>query len=343
MNTKELKRLIQIAKTGGASLDEARLIIETIVRNNGSPPVEQALAELEAIFKETREVALSKLINDFIVTQREINVTHLDKEFGIVTERDRTNRRQILHRLTDAGVLRKTKRSNIYEVVERDIPEIDYEGADIGNTVEVELPFGIHNWVTLYPKNTIILAGSSDAGKTAFMLNVAMLNQSHPLGVVLFNSEMGAEELKKRLSYFDPEKPKFKAYERDREFAGVIFPNKINIIDYLELTTEFYKVADEIKNIVAQLKKGIAFIAIQKKPGLELGYGGETSLWKARLYMTMDYDKKSKTHSLTIKKAKNPKVEGIHPKEWSWGFRLHQGVHFEVFSEPPEIVEDNNE
>jgi len=36
-------------------------------------------------------------------------------------------------------------------------------------------PFKLENLVHLYPKNIIVLAGASNTGKTAFLLNVALL------------------------------------------------------------------------------------------------------------------------------------------------------------------------
>ncbi len=82
-----------------------------------------------------------------------------------------------------------------------------------------------------------------------------------------FSSEMGALELKDRFSKFDRPlnswKVKFK--ERASNFADVIKPDAINIIDFLEVHDEFYKIGGLIKDIYDKLTTGIAVIAIRKK------------------------------------------------------------------------------
>src|SRR5208283_404970 len=101
-----------------------------------------------------------------------------------------------------------------------------------------------------------------------------------------FSSEMGAEELKLRLSKFEDFPLKsWKFFPRDRasKFADAISPDAINIIDYLEITKEFSEVGGMIKDIHDRLGKGIAIIAIQKKKGSETGRGGDFTLEKPRL------------------------------------------------------------
>lgn len=345
MSLKELKRIIQVQKQGGASYDEAKAIVETIVRSNGSLDMDQALVTLETMFGETREQSLSRVINDYIhsVTGHDINVTDLDKELGIVTQRDRTNRRQILHRLCEAGIL-ESKGYKVFRFVETEAPIIDIDNVDLSKTVDVVLPFGLHNWIILYPKNIIIVAGSKDAGKTVICNQILKLNNDGKMPIAYFNSEMGPEELYKRLSRMGEGKWwKFKPRERSVDFASVIKPDALNVIDYLELTTDFYKVAEELKQITEKLKKGIAVVAIQKKFNAELAYGAETTLWKSRLYVTIDYIKQNKLWKLVVKSAKNPRVEGVSIKDWEWKFRIRQGYEIEILEEPQEIVDWSNE
>ncbi len=61
-----------------------------------------------------------------------------------------------------------------------------------------------------------------------------------------------------------------------------------DIIDFLEISDEFYKIAGMIKEIYDKLKKGIAIIALQKNPKAEFGIGGARSIEKARLYVTLE-------------------------------------------------------
>ena len=137
---------------------------------------------------------------------------------------------------------------------------------------------------------------------------------------------MGAIELRNRLSKF--QKPlsswKFKALERSSNFADVIKPNDINVIDFLEIHDDFWKVGGMIKDIHDKLGKGIAVIAIQKDPHKEYGIGATRSLDKARLYFTMDSNK------IRIVKAKNWAHETINPNGLELHFKLVQGCKFIV-------------
>jgi len=340
MSPNELKRIIQIQKQGGASMDEARAMIETIVRSNGSLSMDQALVALETAFRETKSESVSKRISDYItsVTGCDISVTFCDKECGIVTDRDKTTRRQVFHRLVESGLLER-KKEGVYRVVEYEAPVIDIDNVDLSKTVDVILPFGLHNWIILYPKNIIVVAGSKDAGKTTFCNQILKLNNDGKMPIAYFNSEMGAEELRRRLDKMDVAKWNFKPRERNIDFAEVINPNALNVIDYLELTTDFYKVAEEFKRMTARLKNGIAVVAIQKKFGEELGYGAATTIWKARLYVTIDYIKQDKMWKLIVKSAKNPKIENVSIKDWEWRFRIKAGYEFEIIEEPVEIAD----
>ncbi len=198
MSIKDLKRIIQVQKQGGASYDEAKAIIEAVIaRSNGLLSMEQALVTLETAFNETRTESVSKLINDHIhefssVTERDISVTFCDKECGIVTERDKATRRQVFHRLCESGILER-KKEGIYRFIEAEAPIIDIDNVDTSKTVDVILPFDLHKWIILYPKNIIVVAGSKDAGKTTFLLQVLKLNNDGKMPIAYFNSEMGAE------------------------------------------------------------------------------------------------------------------------------------------------------
>jgi hypothetical protein len=102
---------------------------------------------------------------------------------------------------------------------------------------------------------------------------------------------MTAVELKKRLKKFTDFSLKkwldVDFIERMSDFHDVIYPDDINIIDFLEIYDEFYRVGLFIRKIYDRLNKGICLIAIQKNPGIDLGLGGQRSMEKARLYLSI--------------------------------------------------------
>jgi hypothetical protein len=143
-----------------------------------------------------------------------------------------------------------------------------------------------------------------------------------------FSSEMGLMEFRERIKYF--KRPlaewnkKMKFYERSDNFADVIRPNAINIIDFLEVHDEFYKVGAFIKEIFDSLRNGIAIIGLQKNPGTNTGLGGYRGLEKPRLYLTMD------SGCLKIEKGKNL----VNPESKADGMFIHynlrKGTEFEI-------------
>jgi hypothetical protein len=166
---------------------------------------------------------------------------------------------------------------------------------------------------------------------------VAMLNMGEHK-IHYFSSEMGPGELQSRLQYFDfPlehwRKVRFAA--RSQNFADVIAPDDINIIDYLEIHDDFYLVGQLIKDIFDQLNKGIALIAIQKPSGRATALGGERSLDKARLYIALDRpDPKSddeyerEKNMARIVKAKNWRDPARNPNGLKMFYKLVNGHIF---------------
>lgn len=158
---------------------------------------------------------------------------------------------------------------------------------------------------------------------TAFLFNIARYNM-HKHKIVYFTSEMGAEEVKIRLSGFDCnyEDWNFPIIDRSSNFADVIRPDCINIIDFLEITDNFYAIGGEIKKIFDKLGSGLAFIALQKKKGCELGRGAEFSMEKSRLYLSID------SGELKIVKAKNWAKPEYNPNGMKFKFKLVNGCKF---------------
>jgi len=182
---------------------------------------------------------------------------------------DQKHLSKTLKRLCDEGIIRKAGEINgcfeIIEQIEENI--IDLSAAD-NSCLPIKFPLGIHELVKIMPKNIIIIAGESNAGKSAFLLNIAARNMIDH-NVYYFSSEMGGAELKERLLNFTEKMPydlwkKCTFIERSSDFDTAIRPNDINIIDFLEIHDEFYKIGGHIKKIFDKLDKGIAIIAIQK-------------------------------------------------------------------------------
>jgi hypothetical protein len=120
--------------------------------------------------------------------------------FNCVQRHEKERIRVILHRLhKDKGLIeRNGGRGGTYRVVKEEAPSIDIMNLDT-STFNIHLPLDLHELVKIQPKNIIIIAGESDAGKSCFCLNVAKENIGRGYDVRYLTSEMGGAELAYRL------------------------------------------------------------------------------------------------------------------------------------------------
>lgn len=207
-----------------------------------------------------------------------------------------------LKQMVSEGIIERVeKRNGCYRRIDREAEEMDFKNTPM-ETVDISMPFDIEEKVELMAGNIVVVAGEPNVGKTAFLLNVILMNQQKS-DIHYFSSEMGTSELAKRLSKFDYslEAWNFKAYERSENFGDIVIPGqgRINIIDFLEVYDNFYVIGGHLAEIHKKLKGAIALVAIQKNPGVDVGLGGFRGLEKPRLYLAMSPGK------LKIIKAKN--------------------------------------
>jgi hypothetical protein len=233
-----------------------------------------------------------------------------------------------LLRLEAEGLIEKCgQKRGCYRRVERDCEPIDFMNAPDGPPLPLRWPLSLETLVKLYPKNVAVVAGSKDAGKTAFCLNFARLNQDL-FETHYFCSEIAAQEFRERLKLFKEPLDfwKIKVWERSSNFADVIKPDALNIIDFFEISNEFYLISKELKAIHDKLNKGVALIAIQKDKNAKLGRGGSFSIEKARLYVTLDA--KDYHNELTIVSGKNWAQKDKNPAGVVIKFKLINGAKF---------------
>lgn len=313
---------------GGIKDDIAMQVLEILALNCNPPfPLKEVKEKIESAIKRARrrEINISEDLREWIeVTTGHFRVTDYHKESQVVTKEGKHAVIMAIKRLCDQGVVEKygTERG-VYRKVEKECQEINFLDVE-DKPVQISWPFEIERYVLTYPKNVIVIAGVQNAGKTAFLLNTALMNMDK-FKINYFSSEMGAMELKIRLQKFEVSLKKWKEVnfkERSSNFVDVIEPDHVNIIDFLELSDEFYKIAAILKEFYEKLKDGIAIIAIQKDPKKEYGRGGTMGLEKPRLYINMQKGK------IEIIKAKNWADIETNPNGLWREFKLVQGAKF---------------
>jgi len=294
---------------GNMPRQEIEIILQFIASKCDPPfPKNEVAAKIKSALKRTqaREKGLTERIRDHVsATWGNFSATSVYKAQQIATS-DRGKARVILCRLVKEGIIeRDPNRDGWFRRVENVAEDIDFLNAET-KTFNIKWPFQIEKLVEIMPGNIIILAGEVESGKTAVLLNVARLNL-HKHAVYYFSSEMGASELRKRLTNFDHmtlnQWKSLKAKSRSGDFHDVIAPNALNIIDFIEVHDEFYKIGAYLKKIHDKLDKGVAVVALQKPPGRDEGLGGQRSMEVARLYLSLS--KEYPGGRLKIVKGKN--------------------------------------
>jgi hypothetical protein len=323
---------------GGMTDANARRVLE-ILANNCKPPFspEETKIKIESALsrKEKRTIGLKEDIEEFIsVSEGVFSVSDLRQGVSSVSRADGGAVRKVLQRLKQAGIIEKVgSKDGVYQRVIRNYEVMDWLNAPT-NDFHVNLPLGISDMVKIYPGNIIVVAGASNAGKTAFLLNVVKENMSH-YPIYYMNSEMGPTEMRMRLGLFDdvPLKSwRFTPIERSSEHHQIVDAEKaIYIIDYLEISDNFYLVSGMIRQIHEKLKEGICIIALQKKSGSDIGRGGEGTLEKPRLYVSLDKDDQS--NIAKIVKAKAWRDHGNNPNGKTIRYKLINGSNIKPISD----------
>jgi hypothetical protein len=238
------------------------------------------------------------------------------------------NASKVFGRLIKEGLIEKHGNKNgQFRTKDTDEELIDWINADL-SPLNIRFPLGVHEFVQIHKGNTIIIAGETNAGKTAFCLNLALLNHDKmPINYMSSEMKDGAE-LAIRIAEFNEPIRKWQAIKfqfRTDNFPDKIMPDAINIIDYLDegSDSEAYKMPLRIKNISDRLQNGIVIVAIQKDPNKQYGLGGAGTKNRSRLYLTL-----RNSGVLTIEKAKLWRDKHDNPNGKFIQFRLAAGCKF---------------
>lgn len=324
----KLAQLISLVKVGMASApmhpDEIAKAIRSIYELSGMP-IPDHEADIEADCWDTYQMCSGNLSRDkrnitdevrFFVDISTGTFTAADfyREMDVKEASQKSLVRVELSKLCKKGVIERVgSKDGTYRKIETEIKRTKFITGRL-QEFPVKLPLGMNDLCKLFAKNIVVVAGSKSAGKTALLMNIALDNQ-HNMPVVYLNSEMGDEEFTSRMQAFGvttEEQIKFDCIECHNNFADHIDGSKkLYIIDFLEIHDNFYEIAKHIRAVHEKLGDGVAIIAIQKKDGERLGRGADFSMEKARLYISMDYQKDQKCTRVTIVDAKSPKQQGV--------------------------------
>lgn len=305
-----------------------------MVIKNAVPPLsgeeKDGIIDRAIFYGSKKERNLMEEVREWILsTSGNFLSTEVYKSLHMSTRDEDKNLSIILKRLCDQGLIEKygNKRGS-WRTVQSEVQEMNWKDCD-DTIIDVKWPFEMEQFYLCLPKNIIVIAGSANAGKTAYCLNFAMLNMDK-FKINYFTSEMGPLELKIRLKKFAIPFVKWEPVrfvERNANFSDIIDPDGINIVDYIEVPEEAWKIATPINEIFRKLNKGICIIALQKPRMRDIARGGESTLDRPRLYLSMG------NGVMKIIKCKNWANEDRNPNNLSREYKILQGHNFIYRSE----------
>lgn len=258
-------------------------------------------------------------------------IKDIHNELDIGSDKGKAHLRVILYRLAKEGmIIPVSGKDGFYRLIDIEAPDELWQGTKTKG-IALKFPFELERYIRILPKSLIIVAGAPGAGKTALLYNIAYLNM-YEFIIHIFNSEMGLAQIDERFNAINsgiPNPAPFRVRHREDNFAEVVEPDAINLIDYLDIdATELYMIGAELKKILHKLNQGVAIVAIQKPIGRDLGYGAGFSLKGASLYLSMDSGK------LKIIKARERADNKVNPVNKTWSFHLdNTGANFIIDKE----------
>jgi len=291
-------------------------------------PEKEVLAKIESAKNRISKADLniSEEVRDYVLTTdgyflttdcfNRLQVTTRSEKKAVVAE---------LLRLKTKGIIeRHGNKNGCYRRLESDCEPEEWQNA-CTDTVDIWLPFGLNEMISIMPGSIVLFAGAQDAGKSAVQMNIAKENM-RKWNVHYFSSELNASAFKNRMNKFPDlsvDQCPIKFYPRSANFHDVLKTNKndLNIIDYLEIHDSFYKVSEYLARIHGKIGDAVCIVALQKDPNALYGRGGSFTQEKPILSISLDHGK------AIISKFKG-EFQGENPRGKEYHFKLLDGCRF---------------
>jgi len=246
--------------------------------------------------------------------------------------------RQIVKRMADGGELIRVEQGRLsyYRKPDPELSEMNLDATAVEELL-FKFPLGLDKLVKVFPGNTVVVAGEPNVGKTAFMLECIRMNMDR-YEMDYYTSEMGEMELRMRRDLYIEKYPELKwkwhPYAKNIRFDLEIKKpgrrNHVSVVDFLEITNEFYVVGQRMSEIHEALGgHGLALVAIQKGWRKDLGRGGDLGMEKPRIYITLSYSTGLDRGMARIVKAKSFRDPHHNPNGLVRPFSIHDGHQFE--------------
>jgi len=269
-----------------------------------------------------------------VETGKEFHINDIRRELNIDPEN--STLRSILSRdLVNEGFIKPSGRRDGWYRKIRKIEPINWW--DIGEAQRLPLvfPYGVEDGSTfgfddnieIFYGDSIVVAGVSNWGKTTFVNNILVNNIDLFEQNVLMVNEYRPQRFKNRMGkmtwnniWNGDGTPKFDLIPTVEDHIDFIKPNALNIIDWVNLPSDVWRIGKYIEEMQMLLRNGILIVVLQKSRAKDYGWGGESSEFIPAAYFAIDPPGK-----LTVRKIKSAPKGGMKPEGKMYGFEIIDG------------------
>ncbi|MFC1862915.1 bifunctional DNA primase/polymerase [Thermodesulfobacteriota bacterium] len=317
---------------GGANPGFALQVLDKITQTLGNDFTgKEAKEKLLSVLKraEARERNIAAEIEDWVLTTSgHFLTTDYHRDLDLTTRDHKKAATMAILRLVDKGVLEKHgDRRGCYRVAEQTEYE-DWMNARI-DTLNIRLPFGLDEYVKVFPGDVFVIAGVKSAGKTTVAFNFMKLNMDN-FACYYHSSELVKQTFRLRVSKCrDTKLEDWKTVKMSKGLSMInakdrTVPGALNVFDYIESEEgEFYKIPGTIAKIHRALGDGVAIVCLQKPSNRDTARGGEGTKDKANLYLTID--KEYPYHVLRVQECKTFKDQ--NPEGFIIKYKIVDGIN----------------
>ena len=257
---------------------------------------------------------------------KEFTIDHMMEECEVRDKSQRKHMRTILTRCCDKRLIKAVGyREGIYKVL-RKITPVEWWLADESKYIDFKFPcshlddttFGLNDMINVSPGDLIVIAGMSNMGKSGMVLNMLAENVGISDCLLMGNEYTNLDgtaspKFKRRMGSMEwvdwmngDGKPKFDLLPVKEDYEDYIVGGKINFVDWINLTDNFYRVGKILEDIKTRIGDGVAVCVVQKSESKNKGIGGDFTEHMADTYLTLDFLSDNESR-LTIGKVKDSK------------------------------------
>lgn len=255
-----------------------------------------------------------------------ITLNELRREFNILQgTRSFNSIRVIMHRLAEQRIVKPLGTRGEYRVLKQIDPVQWWNGAEdealdfrFPRSYEDETEFGIEDCLDVFAGDLILLAGTSNYGKTALALSILGENLDLFPGARLMGSEYTAADgkispkFKRRINrmswarWIVDGKPRFELLPIGSDYEDYIKADWLNVVDWVSLPGEYYLIDRVMKASKDRIGNGVLVMVLQKNRTSDFAEGGERAERYADVCLYIDPYGESES-MLRLGKVKAPK------------------------------------